>query len=222
VSGRVTVDAVVFDLDGVLVDSRGAFARAVNLALEANGLPARPERELHRFLGPGTHMTFVELVGQRPDAQALIEACVASYRERYAERFIAETPVVDGIPGAVARLAATLPLVVATSKPAAFADPLLDALGLREFFVAVEGPDLAAVEEAKTETLRRALLALPGRSAVVMVGDRSFDVVAARAHGLRTIGVRWGIGSEEELRAAGAETIVATPDELVALLLGDA
>jgi phosphoglycolate phosphatase len=52
-----------------------------------------------------------------------------------------------------------------------------------------------------------------------MVGDRSFDMLAARAHGLRPVGVVWGIGTEEELRAAGAEVIATAPDQLLALLV---
>ncbi|TML05804.1 MAG: hypothetical protein E6G41_09245 [Actinobacteria bacterium] len=51
-----------------------------------------------------------------------------------------------------------------------------------------------------------------------VVGDRSFDVVAAHAHGIRAIGVLWGIGSESELRDAGADAIARSPAELVALL----
>jgi phosphoglycolate phosphatase len=52
-----------------------------------------------------------------------------------------------------------------------------------------------------------------------MVGDRRYDVVGAHAHGIPCIGVLWGIGSEEELRGAGADAIVATPAELVAAIL---
>jgi phosphoglycolate phosphatase len=55
-----------------------------------------------------------------------------------------------------------------------------------------------------------------------MVGDRSFDMLAARDHGLRAIGVGWGIGDAQELMAAGAETIAQTPAQLLALLVDDA
>ncbi len=56
-------DAVIFDLDGVLADSRIAFARCVNAALVAAGVPERPAADLHRYLGPPLHATFVELTG---------------------------------------------------------------------------------------------------------------------------------------------------------------
>jgi phosphoglycolate phosphatase len=51
-----------------------------------------------------------------------------------------------------------------------------------------------------------------------MVGDRKYDIVAAHDHGLRAVGVLWGIGSEQELRIAGADHLVASPAELALLL----
>ena len=94
-------------------------------------------------------------------------------------------------------------LGVATSKPRAFAEPLLQALGLRRFFEVIAAPDLKVRREAKAITVGQALAALdPGRA--VMVGDRSYDITGAHAHGLPAIGVGWGIGSHDELITAGA------------------
>jgi len=82
-------DAVLFDLDGVLVDSRVPFARAVNTALAAQGLPSRPERELHQHLGPPLHRTFQALVGE----ESLVQPCVDAYRACYRELAASETTV---------------------------------------------------------------------------------------------------------------------------------
>src|ERR1700733_5415615 len=86
-------DAVLFDLDGVLVDSRVPFGRGVNHALTSHGLAARPERELHRYLGPPLHCTFRALVSK----EALVQPCVDSYRVRYRELAARETNVFPGI-----------------------------------------------------------------------------------------------------------------------------
>jgi phosphoglycolate phosphatase len=59
-----------------------------------------------------------------------------------------------------------------------------------------------------------AALAALGETRAVMVGDRSFDMIAARAHGIPGLGVGWGIGSAEELETAGAERVVPTPGRL--------
>jgi phosphoglycolate phosphatase len=196
---------ILFDLDGVLVDSRTAFARCVNHALAAHGLPERPDAELHRFLGPPLHRTFDELAGAE-----LADGCVASYRARYAEYGAAESTVFDGIPAALDALGTRHRLAVATSKPAPMAEALLHAVGLRDRFVAVHGPSLTARHEPKATTVARAL------PAAALVGDTRFDVEAARAHGLRAIGVTWGIGTPQEL--ADADALVHAPGELEALL----
>ena len=83
----VQADAVIFDLDGVLADSRIAFARCVNAALVAAGVPERPAADLHRYLGPPLHATFVELTG---DA-SLAQGCLDAYRARYREHAATET-----------------------------------------------------------------------------------------------------------------------------------
>jgi phosphoglycolate phosphatase len=206
---------VLFDLDGVLVDSRAAITGCINHALAANGLPERDPADLYRYIGPPLLAAFAELVGE-PDTSSAVVGCVASYRERYAEASLTETAVTPGIDDALAALAGDgRRLGVATSKPRPFAEPLLEALGLRRHFDAVAGPALDTPPEDKKTTVGAALRAL-GASSGAMVGDRSFDMVAARAHGLRPIGVAWGIGSREELVAAGAERIVATQAELPA------
>jgi phosphoglycolate phosphatase len=207
-------DAVLFDLDGVLVDSRAPFARSVNSALTSHGLTPRPEHELHQYLGPPLHLTFRALVGE----ESLVQPCVDSYRARYRELAASETTVFPGIREILDGLVNQLPLVVATSKPHALAEPLLDALNLRGFFAAVVGPELDSENEQKAVTVGRAMQELSPKARPVMVGDRKHDIAAAHEHDIRAIGVLWGIGSEVELRTAGADAIARTPVELKALL----
>lgn len=223
------LSAVLFDLDGVLVDSRAAIARSLNHALVALGRPARPEAELHPLIGPPLHEAFAELLastGARPahgpDAADEVDRAVGHYRERYRTACVEETLPVPGVAAALAALAPRLPLAVATSKPVEFARPILETLGLAGWFRGVEGPSLAARSEPKARTVGRALAGLgpeARRGRVALVGDRLHDVAAGRAHGLLTIGVTWGIGSAAELRQAGAERLVDRPAELIALLL---
>ena len=190
----------------MLVDSRRAFANCANHALASVGIAPRADAELHRFLGPPLHATFAQLAGEE-----LADACVAAYRERYRDRAAEETELFPGLEEALDALGDEL--IVVTSKPRALAEPLLRAVGLRDRFAAVFGPSLSERAEPKATTLARALHAYEPRT---LVGDRSYDVVAAHTHGLRAIGVLWGAGSELELR--GADAIAREPAELPALL----
>jgi phosphoglycolate phosphatase len=209
-------DAVLFDLDGVLVDSRTAFVRSINAALAEHGLPEQEPDSLLEHLGPPLHRTMALFA----DGDEQADALVVSYRARYRQTMARESEVFAGIPEALAALAETRPLVVATSKAQALAEPLLEQLGLRDRFAAVHGPRLQARDESKSLTIARALEGLPHARRPVMVGDRKFDVLGARAHDVPCVGVLWGIGSEQELRDAGAAALVHEPGELVDLLTG--
>jgi phosphoglycolate phosphatase len=213
----VTPAAVLFDLDGVLIDSRVAIVRCIQHGLRENGAPVPAAAELERFIGPPLVDAFAELAGAE-----LVPACLAAYRERYVWSSLEETNAVPGAAEALAEVAAHVPVAVATTKPRAFAEPLCDRLGLLPSLTAVCGPELDAPEEVKTTTVRRALSALgltPGADAP-LVGDRSHDAEAAHANGIRCVGVLWGIGDEAELRTAGADPIIAAPADLPAALLG--
>jgi phosphoglycolate phosphatase len=209
---------VLFDLDGVLADSRGPISRCMNAAMRELGVRERPEEDLHPYIGPSLSLGFADLAGVTPD-DPLVEALVAAYRERYAVVGPRDTRAFDGIEAALEALG-DRPLGVATSKPRAYAEPLLEALRLRGYFDVVAAPELDLHVESKTETVAAALRAFggPGRGGA-MVGDRHVDMEAARVHGLRAVGVTWGIGSEEELLAAGADVLVHSPAELPGVLL---
>lgn len=206
-------DSVLFDLDGVLVDSRAAITGCINHALIEHRFAARPPEDLHRFIGPPLADAFAELT-EHPSESAVVASCLNSYRTRYAEASLGETIVTPSIEIALGELAERYRLAVATSKPLAFAVPLLDTLGLRSFFTAVAGPDLSVEGESKGSTIATALRMLGRPKRAVMVGDRSHDIVGAQFNALPSIGVTWGIGNTKELRDAGADSIVDAPAEL--------
>ncbi len=209
--------AAVFDLDGVIVDSRGAVRAAVAAALADNGLGPRPDAELDRLIGPPVRAGFAWLLGIDEDSP-LLAACVDAYHRGYAALQLARTSLVPGIDELLGQL--SLPLAIATSKPAEFVAPLLAALAIADRFRAVCAPTLAQPDEPKSAILARALAALGAGPDAVMIGDRSFDVEGAHANGIRAIGVTWGIGDRAELLAAGADAIVERPAALLALLSG--
>jgi phosphoglycolate phosphatase len=207
--------AVLFDLDGVLIESRAAITSSMNHSLAAMGEPQRDPAELEQFIGPPQLQAFTTLLGAER-----APAAIAAYREHYARTSLDTTTVMPGMDAVLARVAAAVPVGVATSKVRAFALPLCEHLGLMQHLTVLEGPALDARIETKGQTIARALHGLglgPGDD-VPMVGDRSHDVEGAHANALRCVGVLWGIGDRAELQAAGADAIVASPAELPAAL----
>ena len=202
----------------MLADSHGPIGDAITAVLAERGLEV-PADLAERVIGPPLPLALQDVYGMDPSSEE-VAAIVADYRSRY-RTTLHQTPGFPGMPEALTALAgAGLRLGVATSKPLHYAELVLDALGLRDRFAVVEGPALDGTEH-KTETVERALAVL-GNGVIALVGDRSFDIVAAHAHGLLGVGVLWGIGSRAELEEAGADAIVAQPAELVPLLLAAA
>jgi phosphoglycolate phosphatase len=210
---------VLFDLDGVLADSRLAITSCMNHALAAAGREPVPAESLYPLIGPSLSFGFASLLEVEPDDPS-VAACIASYRSVYAEVSLRDTPTYPGVPEALAAIAAVpgRRLAVATSKPRAFAEPLLHALGLDDLFEVVAAPELDIHVESKTATVAAALSALGHDGPATMVGDRHVDMEAAHAHGLRAVGATWGFGTADELRAAGADALVATPADLPAAI----
>jgi phosphoglycolate phosphatase len=207
----VTPAAVLFDFDGVLIDSRAAIANCINFGLEAVGAPTRTRAQLTPWIGPPLIHAFAELA-----SPAAAQDALDAYRSRYVTSSLEETLPVPGALEALAEIAATAPTALATSKPLAFALPLCERLGFARHLTAIEGPSLEDVTETKAQTIARALTAVgfaPGTRAV-MVGDRRHDVEGAHANDIRCVGVLWGIGDAAELEAAGADAVIGSPRDL--------
>jgi phosphoglycolate phosphatase len=209
--------AILFDLDGVLADSRRPIVDCVNRALEAMGLERKSEAEIVPMIGPPTEIGFAMVLDVAPD-DPLVDRLVREYRAIYATE-LRTTPSYPGVPDVIRKLAETQLLGVATSKPRRYALPTLEAIGLAPLFAYVAGPEPDGPND-KLSMVTEAVKALP--DATIMVGDRSFDMLAARELNLRAIGVTWGFGTREELTEAGADELVDDADELARALLARA
>lgn len=209
--------AVLFDLDGTLVDSRPAIVGGLNATLRALGEPERSEAELVPRIGPPIHETWAWLLDRPVDE---VGDVVDAYREHYAETMLDGTLLYAGVPRLLERLTAGGHLLgVATSKSQPAAVAILEHLGLDHHFATIRGPVPPSTED-KAATVGRALdaLGLTTGAGAVLVGDREHDVHGAHAHGLTVIGAAWGYGTADELEAAGAEHIAAAPLGVLPLL----
>lgn len=201
---------VLFDLDGTLTDSSEGILNSVRYMLEKKGLPIPDAETLHSFIGPPLTDTLHELYGLTEDEG---NAAVKVYREYYGEEGIKQLSVYSGIEEVLAKLEKEYCLAVATSKPEFYAKQILETTGLARYFSGVYGADLSGKRSKKTDVIAYALDQLEGTSAV-MVGDRKFDILGAKANFLRSIGVLYGFGDQQEMIEAEADIIITAVDEL--------
>ena len=209
--------AVFFDLDGTLTDPTEGITKSVQYALAAFGIQ-EPLAKLIPFIGPPLHHSFMRHYGFD---EATARRAVEVYREYFARQGMYENVVFPGIPELLAGLASRgTTLCVVTSKPTHFAAPIVAHFGLDRHFAAVVGSELDLSNADKATLVRLALDRFPGLApaSVVMVGDREHDIIGARANGVAAIGVTYGAGSVEELRAAGPDALAGSVAELAALL----
>ncbi len=213
----------LFDLDGTLTDPKVGIVSCIETGLASVGVATGGHGDLSRCIGPPLQESFAEL-GVPADK---IADAIAAYRERFATHGMFENEVYPGIVDMLRRFRdAGWVLAVATSKPEPFAVRILLHFELAEWFAAVAGATLDGKRRTKADVVEHALTLVdrkPTRGSpagkIVMVGDRSHDVVGARAHGINTIGVTWGYGGLDELIAADAWQLANTPDDVAELLL---
>jgi phosphoglycolate phosphatase len=208
------MDAIYFDLDGTLTDPKPGITRSIQYALQRLDHPTMPtEDELTWCIGPPLRASFVRLLGTETSA----DLAVSYYRERFSDIGLYENGVYDGIGEVLTSLCASgHRLFVATSKPHVFAERIIDHFGLRDHFERVFGSELDGTRVDKSHLLEYALKqASVDPSKTLMIGDRSHDMVGAVNNGMKGIGVLYGYGSQDELLAAGAHHVCATPGAIL-------
>jgi phosphoglycolate phosphatase len=207
-------DAVLLDLDGTLSDSRPGIEGCMRAAMAEIGRPLDPGYDLGWAIGPPTDDVFARLLGAEG---AAVTAAVAVYRRHYAAAGWSDNTPYPGIDAALAALAgAGYRLYLATSKRVDFARRILAHFGFDRQFAAIHGMEMDGTLGHKPELVGHILARYridPARAA--MIGDRSFDIAGAHAHGVRAIGVLWGYGDAAEFDRAGADAVIAAPEEML-------
>ena len=201
------ISTVLFDLDGTLTDSGPGIMNSVKYALEKVGEPIPDVDELRKFIGPPLKGQFMEHCGIDEEKAAEM---VTLYREYFTVTGIFENSVYDGVEEMLKTLKqAGIKIAMATSKPEKFAKIIADHFGLDETRTEKQDVIRYVLEQCEEKELDK----------IVMVGDRSYDVVGGHAEGLKVIGVLYGYGDLKELSEAGADALATTPQEVAKLVL---
>lgn len=204
--------AVIYDLDGTLVDSRADLADSVNAMLRRMDLPEHEDRVVLGFVGEGAERLIRRSLGPRQEHRYPEAAPI--WREEYGERLLRKTHLYDG----VAALLRVLPAqrAVLTNKPGGFARQILRGLGVLGAFQAVIGGDEAPRKPSPDGLLRLCADLRAEPSEALMVGDSTVDLATGKAAGVRTCAVSWGLGERTALLSA--DHLCDSPAEVSALL----
>ena len=207
----------LFDLDGTLSDSARGIINAAVYALNKLNRPVPEYSVLRKFLGPPLWESFEKFTAMDHD-----DACKAVdiYREYYREKGLFENELYDGIPQLLQTLKARgCTLGVATSKPEIFSQRILAHFGIDGYFNTITGALLDGSRKEKGEIIALALqrLKITDKSSVLMVGDRSHDILGAKSQGIACAAVLYGYGSAQEFEECGADYIVESPMDIAQL-----
>ncbi|MBQ4429094.1 MAG: HAD hydrolase-like protein [Clostridia bacterium] len=209
----------LFDLDGTLTDPAPGITASVAYALERFGIEVSDRAELNKFIGPPLVYSFKTFFGFTDD---MAKQALSYYRERFSAGGLYENEIYTGIAELLERIKeGGGRVILATSKPEEFAAMILEHFDILKHFDFVAGNTLDETRPEKRQVLAHILANYPEICAenAVMVGDREYDVLAAKEFSLPSVGVLFGYGSLEELESAGADMIAEDVPALSALLI---
>lgn len=214
--------AVIFDLDGTLLDTLQDLGDSGNAVLEARGFPTHPIEAYRTFIGNGMLNLVRDIFPEehRPALGEETDAVLAEYREAYGKNWQNTTVAFPGIPELLDELGERgIPIGVLSNKAHDFTEKCVEAflegwkwdivLGARDGVP--KKPDPAGAIEAAT-----ALGLAPAECC--FLGDSDVDMMTAVNAGMQAVGVSWGFRPVEELKEAGADVVLDVPGELLSLV----
>lgn len=230
----MTYKYILFDLDGTISASGPGIMKAMQYGLSAVGIEERDPDILKSFIGPPLNVQIQKVYGlSEKDTLSVI----MKFREQYDDKGIFDSHPYEGIKDLLSRLKERGAVTaVASSKPWPLVHKILDAFSFTSFFDVIIGSDPSDEMKNKADFDQKiriiqktfAELKYTGNtpaidetflSSAIMIGDKNYDILGAKANGIASVGAAWGYGSRKELSEAGADFIFDTPHDLQNFLL---
>jgi len=207
----VKYEAVLFDLDGTLLDTLRDLADSMNSALKSMGFPIHAVEKYKYFVGDGMYNLVLRTLPPGIREESIIKECLAKMNDEYGKRWADTTRPYDGIPELLDRLDGLgLKKAVLSNKPHDFTKLSFDVvLGQREGVP--KKPDPAAALEIVDK------LDIPPEK-FLYLGDTNTDMKTANAAGMYAVGVLWGFREADELTENGARVLIKSPMDLLDIL----
>ncbi len=207
---------VLIDLDGTLTDPKQGIQGSIRYALQHMQQPLLEDADLDWCIGPPLKQSLATLLQTQDNA--LAEQALGYYRERFSRIGLYENVVYSDVVATLQSMHARgYELFVATAKPTIYAKQILKHFHLDGFFCEIYGSELTGERTNKADLIAYILQQQPhlNPAACVMVGDREYDVLGARAHGIGCIAVQYGYGTVQELNRVKPDVQIAHFSELL-------
>lgn len=216
---RPSVKAVLFDLDGTLLDTLEDLATSGNEVLAARGLPPHPLDAYRTFIGNGMVNLARDVFPpeMRPETDEQIATVLDEYRAAYSRNWTKTTVPFPGIAAVLDRLVADrIPIGVVSNKAHDFTLQCVETfLGDWKWDVVIGARDGHPRKPDPSGALEAAAALGVAPEECLFVGDSDVDMMTAKGAGMVAVGVNWGFRPAEELAASGAEVILGEPGELL-------
>ena len=192
------VRALIFDLDGTLIDSKLDLVHSVNATLRHLHRRQLPEETISSYVGNGAPVLVAKSLGPDVNPEELDRA-LKFFLNHYEEHKMDNTCAYPGVPEALRELSA-MPMAVLTNKPVRISVRILEALGLAKYFRAIYGGNSFATKKPDplgVNTILREFSTRP--SEAVVIGDSEVDVQTARNAGILSAIVNYGFGIHDRV-----------------------
>lgn len=215
--------AVIFDLDGTLLDSLADLANSGNKVLEQLGFEPHPTEAYRYFVGDGMATLVERILPEHHRTPAALAEAVERFKEDYARNWAVETKMYPGIAEMLDELTLMgIKICILSNKPNVFTAVCVDTLLPKWHFSPVHGqrdqvpkkPDPAGALEIVEQLAAEAMEA----SEILYVGDTAVDMQTAAGAQLDSVGVLWGFRDAEELQQNGATYLVSHPGEIIDII----
>ncbi|MBI2075797.1 MAG: HAD-IA family hydrolase [Candidatus Aenigmarchaeota archaeon] len=209
-------DLVIFDLDGVLVDSTEAITNTFNQVLiKAAGISVS-DKNIIKMIGMPLDQMFERYLPNSMKGEA--RNCSRMYRQIYGKTCVQGTKVYDGVIDVLEYLKSSK-LAVATTKYSNEAEILLKGMAIRKYFKFVLGADDVRKPKPNPEVIDKILdLAGVSRSKAAIVGDTAYDILAGKSAGITTIAATYGFQNKDVLAAAKPDFLIDSLPDLKSIV----
>lgn len=219
---KLNFDAVIFDLDGTLIDSKEDLADAANRTLRAEGFPQWPVEQYGLFLGRGIRNLVLNALPEDRRDEETVDRCRDLILADYGKNYRVKTRLYPGIAQVLDFLSENgVKMAVLSNKPHEITCRIMDELFAAWHFEAVMGAGTGLPMKPDPEAvffICRKMGVRPGN--VLYVGDSDVDMLTAFNAGVKSLGVSWGFRGRGELEEAGAWRIVDRAEEVPAVFTG--